>query len=293
MRFLLLLSVSVSAHAATFHAIDQAPSGPIVDGYVSPGEYMAADIGINDGFGGSFGQAVLGIDSTSDNMIQLGMDGMPTDFITIYVDSGPGGYEHTAWFEDRSDPHRAATSGTGFYGMGGSTISFAPGFAADAAITCGDSICVVFGLENMALSYRGHFDYDGFDALEVELRGEWLGLKPGTEMRFMATMGNPYDRAGYYRSNEFHGVSQDTVRKNGGNLAFSGTELREGDYNSFRTWCADWDFDGACDEAFGSFRSGDNAADAEPTSGGCSHSGTTGLGWLALLVLPLARRSRR
>jgi hypothetical protein len=268
MRTLLLLALAPSAFAQPTDLVDTTPGGATIDGTadIAGGEYATSSTGINAGFGGAFGGESLGVDSTAQGAIQFGLSGAGvSDFVSIYIDSVPGGIGSTGALGDASDAHRAASSGAGAFGGASADLDFAQGFGADYVLTCDPTLCVLFRIDGTDLTFVALADQTG--GLEVELPGSAIGLAgQGSTFRYVATLGNPRDGGGYFRSDEFHGVSDTTVTN--GNLGYANLALADDDFNSFTVWCNDPDGDGVCADA--DVCMGDDATGDDDGDGVCN-----------------------
>ena len=235
-----------SARAATFAWCDDSTSIAIADGAIGGSEYPGASTGVNSGFGAMIGAGVeLYVDGDAAGSLAFGIDATGgtcawsvNDTLVIYVDSLPGvGASDTTGFTDFADAGRAAASGANASGR--ADLTFATGFGADYAIVIrGDSASLfqlVPGTSHVFVASLTRAPSAGFaSACVKELDGismADLGSAPGNPFRWVATLLNPSDASGAFRSNEFQGVADGTA--SGGNIGVASFALAGGDYDTF------------------------------------------------------------
>ncbi len=232
---ILLISFTI-ASATPVVIIDATPTGATQDGVINAGEYAGSSAGINDGFGGQLAGGALHVDSNSTGDLMFGLETTGvTDYVVIYFDRVPNGLLSTSALLDVDDPHRASVSGRGLAGPGSSTLTFAPGFEADLALVFNGSSAQFYATTPMILTHLGSptIVY-GAGAVEIGIPAAMTGIAPGEIIRYVATIGNPFDASGFYRADEFHGVDPTTVAA--GNPGAASVTLAAGDFNSFTVY---------------------------------------------------------
>jgi hypothetical protein len=230
-----------SLSAAPTTITDLTASTAVVNGTVVAGEYAGFSSGINAGFGDVIGaNSQLHVDSDATGALNFGLitgGGGLNDRIVIYIDSQPGGFADTSPFADYADGLRTAVSASN--GNGRADITFAPGFEADYAIGIESGFAGLFGL---ASGGNGSLNFVSGGAPLTTTLNHWefafllsdMGLNPGESFSYVATYGNPFDSAGFFRSDEFHGVAGGTVPA--GNIGVNPTTLATGDFNVFNSF---------------------------------------------------------
>jgi hypothetical protein len=151
--------------------------------------------------------------------------------MVVYLDTRPGGFEDTASLYDNADVYRAAASGVSVSRPYGGDLFFAPGMRADFALVYDGAnlVCLELGYPEHVL--RAECDVaTGPAAVEGVVPRAAMELAPGGELRYVATLGDAY-WLGFFRSDEFHGVSQSTVPP--GNPGLDQVWLSPGDFNTF------------------------------------------------------------
>ncbi len=232
----------------TFISVESGPQKVIIDttsgtatkdGTVGVSEYVDYSVGINGSFGDRLGDGSrLHIDSSRSGTLSFGLetsvDNGLSDHSVIYIDSVSGGVSNTTGLTDYSDDLRAMISGKN--ANGGSDITFAPGFTPDYAIGFNSGYAALWQiregiahlwLKSCTMNNTGP-DY------EWELSLSDIGLSAGGSFKYMATHANAIGGTGLYRSDEFHGVSGDTV--SAGDIGVSPVSMRSGDYNIFSSF---------------------------------------------------------
>jgi len=242
---------------------DTTSTGATPDGAVGASEYAGFSVGVGSGFGGVVGAAIeLHVDSDVTGNLFLGLKEAPgscaindngaDDFhvIVIYIDAGGAGIAGTAAIApgDRTaEKHRAAIAGVSMTGAPGnqSDLTFAPGFTADYAIAINGSYAGLWQTSTVADPDSLDFvkeiarapetndvtdcqrEYSGFSLAD-------LGLAPGQQFRYVATLLNAYSA---YRSNEFHGVVNGDGAADGAlNIGANPFTLASGDFNTFQSF---------------------------------------------------------
>ena len=242
-----LASIMMSLHAVSVSAqpvsnVDDTAAAPIADGIASPGDYSGESSGINSGFGGVLGAATLGVDADAAGNLVWSLRGSTGDcsgnnHVVIYIDSRAGGISSTSAITDTSDPGRRAISGSN--ASGDAHLNFGPGFAPDYAIVITRSFVGTFSIDAQGLTFGEDLTTSstfGAQNCDVEISGSStskLGVNPGASIRYVATLLNPDDAAGPFRSDEFHGVAAATVAS--GNPGQSTVTLGANDFNTFTT----------------------------------------------------------
>jgi hypothetical protein len=220
---------------------DTTPGIATEDGTVGAGEYPGFSGGINNGFGDIVGQnSQLHVDSDADTLIWglITGGGSLFDRAVIYIDCRSGGFANTTLFNDNADGLRAAISAIGQINPAGrADITFAPGFEADFAIGLESGYAGLWELVG-----GGSHNFISGEAPKNVTANHWefnfgladLGLGAGDSFRYVVTYGNPFDAAGMYRSDEFHGVAQTTVPP--GNIGVAPVTLADCDWNTFHIY---------------------------------------------------------
>ena len=238
------------ASADPVNLLDRSVLGPVVDGTVNTGEYTAASSGVNTGFGGVIGAGTtLSVESSINGDVVLGLSGSKAgacanDPIVLYIDSVTGGFGTTGAFTDAGDLHRSAISAMGYAAGGGGAgraeLTFAPGFEADYAIALTPTYAGLWKLEATTHTFVKDLNATPAtawaDSCNHELSGLMmtdLGALPGDTIKYVATVLNPVDAAGAYRSDEFQGVASSTATS--GNLGTTPLVLAAGDFNTFKS----------------------------------------------------------
>lgn len=222
--------------------VDQTASAPIADGVIASGDYAGESAGINSGFGGVLGAATLGVDADAVGNLVWSLSGSTGDcagnnHVVIYIDSKAGGISSTSALTDTSDPGRRAISGSNV--NGDAHLNFAPGFAPDYALVLTRSFVGTFSLDAQGLTFgedlTASSSFVGQNC-DVEIAGSSatkFGARAGAPIRYVATLLNPDDAAGPFRSDEFHGVAAATVPA--GNPGQGTVTLGASDFNTFTT----------------------------------------------------------
>ncbi len=157
------------------------------------------------GFGGPVGGGSLQLSSAAGTLTGTYTrgGGQFNDILVLYIDSQAGGLTNTSTLGDNADGGRSATSG--FDGTNRSTVTFASGFAADYAITIGNSFAVTYqlasgGPNSLVFGSNGNLSPMGNTqtSYTFTLPLSSLGLTAGQGFRFVAT----YLNTQAFRSNE-------------------------------------------------------------------------------------------
>jgi|GEM_PF-3283829 len=192
----------------------------------------------NTGFGGPVGgtDAVFYVDSAADGELRFGLTrgagGDLNNHVVIYLDTDPaGGITSTANLTDTGDTGRQAISG--FDGVNRSTITFAPGFAPDYAISfdAGNGGFLFQLVENGSHSFVAGLGGSGNNNdAQFELTGSLsdLGLSAGDSFGFLVTYLNATNA---FRSDEFFGASS----VGSGNIGQASVSLVNGDWVLFQS----------------------------------------------------------
>jgi hypothetical protein len=214
---------------------DSTPGSATLDGKVQPGEYTGFSAGINRGYGDVFGaESKLYVDTSSDGHLHFGLVTGPGAFgncAVIYIDSVEGGVSGTMTLTDTDDKLRAMISGTNE--KGSADLTFAPDFRPDYALAFHAGFAGLWQIKEKTFhKFIRNVEFKSADPrhFELSLLLKDMGVQPGTSFKYLVSYGNPEDKAGFHRSDEFHGVKGATLS---GNPGFEPVKLGEGEYNTF------------------------------------------------------------
>ena len=236
---------------------DPASQSGLADGVIQGGEYALETNGINTGSFDMLGHnSLLGINTSGDGRLNIAINSAtawpaagPYGAV-IYFDTKAGGLPSTFLLKDNSSRARRLVSGKSSSGPK-SDLYFATGILADYALALEPNYATLFRLDpnslttvdgaavdsatdlfgGTAMRYALDNGGNGFRVRECEIQLSQLGLRPGDDFNYVATLLNG-DSA--FRMNEFVGVapgnSFDTV-----NPGQSATVLKPGDFIRFTT----------------------------------------------------------
>ena len=182
------------------------------------------------GFGGTVGNGVLSVTSTSTNInFSFTAGGGLDNVVAFYLDTTPGGFASTSSFTDTADGGRTALSGFNPNENGGvgarTTATFPTGFGADYGITLEGGYAGSFLLSTGTFQnpVSANLTANG-NVYTFSVLRSTLGLSATAGFRFVASYISPTA----YRSNETIGASTTTVDPNNTgtmpNAGFSGTQ---------------------------------------------------------------------
>lgn len=179
---------------------DTTPTGAVVDGILSPGEYGNGAYnyaGAGSGFGGTLGNGTLYFDSDATNLyIGFQPGGDLNDNVTILFDTRAGGFTD-ATMSDTGDGARRNSTELAL----NADDAFPAGFLADFSIVIGSFGIVSFELTGGSLNfidYSGTFTGNAATFREYALPLASLGTGPNSNIDFFAA----YVSDGGYASNE-------------------------------------------------------------------------------------------
>jgi hypothetical protein len=182
------------------------------------------------GFGGSVGSGSVDIsDSLSGLTLTLnrGAGTLDNDLV-IYLDTQPGGFTDTSTFSDNGDGGRTAISGFNGGNPSRTLLSFAPGFAADYAISIEKGFIGVFSLAsggNNSLGYlfgqaqSGNNNDASYSINITPAQMSQIGLTAGSGQTFL--FDGSLISTSAYRANETIGASTTVPVDGSGNAGFN------------------------------------------------------------------------
>lgn len=188
------------------------------------------------GFGGSIGLGSLDVTLSGSTLnFTLNAASPLGNDTVIYFDTIGGGFTDTSTLGDHADGGRTAISGTD--GTNRSLLTFAPGFAADFALSVEPTFAGLFQL-NAGGNGTLTFVQDAMimnpsgNTYTFSLNLASLGISPGDQVKFVASL---ISTTGY-RSNETIGTSNTIPGTPGDapNAGFNGTQTFS-DFNTFQT----------------------------------------------------------
>lgn len=162
------------------------------------------------GFSGYLGNGNLTVSSDGSGNITFSLAPSGGNFggndAVLYIDSKAGGFMNTATFTDNGDGGREAISGFNAVNNTRTLANFAPGFAADYALSFQDGFVGLFDLTPVG---AGSFNFvagsgqTGTSPFTVTVTAAQLGLQNGQSFNFVGTLIS----TNAYRSNEAIGTS--------------------------------------------------------------------------------------
>lgn len=224
-------SLAGGTPAAPTSIADATSCGAVADGAIGAAEYAGQSAGIGSGFGNVIGEGTaLHVDADVNGRLGFGFQlgaGTWSDDIVIYLDSEAGGFADTAGFTDTADGLRKAISGAD--GANRSTLTFAPGFAADYALALNSGFAglwkLVAGGSHVYLGTAFLANAGATPEVGIDLDDIGLAADGGGTLRYVATLISETA----YRSDEYHGAADRAFAQ--GWVAHA---LAEGDFNTFR-----------------------------------------------------------
>jgi hypothetical protein len=175
--------------------VDTTAAGAVLDGTISPGEYVGTVSGGGSGFGGPVGGATLGLNSDLAN-IYFGfsdLGDMSNNTMVIYFDSRAGGFADNAAFTQDGDFGRARASNMGdpltFPFLADYALVVSPAFGGFTAlfefVAGGDN---GFIFQPSSATPVGEFPSNSVIELAIPLSS--LGTSSGADIDFVVTYGN-------------------------------------------------------------------------------------------------------
>ncbi|MBK9121068.1 MAG: hypothetical protein IPM18_15915 [Phycisphaerales bacterium] len=231
LAFLAAIGLTVPALAGLVDTrIDTSPTGAVVDGVISPGEYGPGNSysygGGGSGFGGTVGNGTLFMKSDANFLYIAFQPGAAVnDLVTIMLDTRAGGYTD-ADMNDTADGGRRAVSNL----SANANDPFDPAFLPDFGLVFASWGSVLFELT--AGTDPGHLnflDFNGSGALprEYAIPLATLGVAPGGAVDFFVA----YIADSGFGSNE--SIPAYSPLNSGDNPGFGDTSAGYGNYNRF------------------------------------------------------------